>query len=519
MAARPASASRPMRRSWQRTGSAPLSSLVMSAYLCLLVVLALQFVAPNYQHWFVIPVAACGALIGADAIDWLRGRLNLFDPVGIIGLLGVHFFFLAPLLHVGWGYWMRYISPPPDWRPWLGYMAMLNLGGLLIYRATRGGTWSAARTPRRRTVWRLNRRLFPFILACGLLLTLALQLWVYRRYGGVLGYIRSYEAREGAFTGMGWLFMLSESFPILAFFGYAVYAQSRGWARSWWAVTLALLVFLVLKLFSGGLRGSRSNTIWGLFWAAGIVHLWLRPLSRKVVYAGLAFLVLFMYVYGFYKGAGLEGLSGVRDPAQRAAMEQRTGRTAEGVLLGDLGRADVQAFLLYRLRVHPDEYDLAWGRTYAGDLAVLVPRTLWPARPPTKVKEGTELQHGRGTWRLDSWSSSRVYGLAGEAMLNFGPLAVPLAFATLGAVVGAVRRGYRRWSERDARRLLLPLLINLCFVILASDADNTIFFLVNNGAVPALVVWLASRISIDSTAVSCAAPCFTTHDGNHEEAP
>lgn len=284
-------------------------------------------------------------------------------------------------------------------------------------------------------------------------------------------------------------------------------------------MTLALLLFLVLKLFFGGLRGSRSNTIWGLFWAAGIVHLWLRPLSRKVVYAGLAFLVLFMYVYGFYKGAGLEGLSGVRDLAQRAAMEQRTGRTAEGVLLGDLGRADVQAFLLYRLRVHPDEYDLAWGRTYAGDLAILVPRTLWPARPPTKVKEGTELQHGRGTWRLDSWSSSRVYGLAGEAMLNFGPLAVPLAFATLGAVVGAVRRGYRRWSERDARRLLLPLLINLCFVILASDVDNIVFFLVKNGAVPALVVWLASRISIDSPAVSCAAPCFSTHGGNREETP
>ncbi|NLF00223.1 MAG: hypothetical protein GX601_04515, partial [Anaerolineales bacterium] len=481
------------RRLWPRAGSAPLSSLVLSAYLCLLVVLALQFVNPAFGHWFIIPVAACGTLIGADAVDWFRGRLDLFDPVGIIGLLGVHFFLLAPLLHVAWDRWMGYISPPPDWRPWLGYMAMLNLGGLLIYRATRGGTWSAARTPRRRTVWRLNRRLFPFILACGLLLTLALQLWVYRRYGGVLGYIRSFEAREGAFIGMGWVFMISESFPILAFFGYAIYAQSRGWARSWWAVALALLLFLVVKLFFGGLRGSRSNTIWGLFWAAGIVHLWLRPLNRKVIYAGLAFLVLFMYVYGFYKGAGLEGLSAVRDPAGRAAMEQRTGRTVESALLGDLGRADVQAFLLYRLRAYPAEYDFAWGRTYMGGLAILVPRSLWPERPPTKVKEGTELQYGRGTWHPDRWSSSRVYGLAGEAMLNFGPLAVPLAFVALGVIVGAVRRGYRRWSERDTRRLLLPLLINLCFVILVGDVGNIVFFLVKNGVVPALVVWLASH--------------------------
>ena len=62
-------------------------------------------------HWFIIPVLFCGVLIGCDAIDWFRGRLSLFDPAGIIGLVGVHFFFLAPLLHVTWDSWMLYIDP------------------------------------------------------------------------------------------------------------------------------------------------------------------------------------------------------------------------------------------------------------------------------------------------------------------------------------------------------------------------------------------------------------------------
>ena len=38
--------------------------------------------------------------------------MGLFDPAAIIGLLGVHFFFLAPLLHVAWDSWvMPYVSP------------------------------------------------------------------------------------------------------------------------------------------------------------------------------------------------------------------------------------------------------------------------------------------------------------------------------------------------------------------------------------------------------------------------
>ena len=54
----------------------------------------------------------------------------------------------------------------------------------------------------------------------------------------------------------------------------------------------------------GGLRGSRSQTVWSLFWATGIIHLWIRPLSKRFIAAGVCFLVAFMYLYGFYKGLG-----------------------------------------------------------------------------------------------------------------------------------------------------------------------------------------------------------------------
>lgn len=116
---------------------AMLTSLLISLSFCTLTVCGFLIASAPMAHWFVVPVWLCGVLIGRDAVDWFRGRVSLFDPAGIIGLIGVHFLFLAPLLHVAWDSWMLYVEPPPDWRPWLGGMAVVNAAGLLLYRAAR----------------------------------------------------------------------------------------------------------------------------------------------------------------------------------------------------------------------------------------------------------------------------------------------------------------------------------------------------------------------------------------------
>jgi hypothetical protein len=247
-----------------------------------------------------------------------------------------------------------------------------------------------------------------------------------------------------------------------------------------------------LKMLFGGLRGSRSNTIWGVLWAVGIIHLWIRPLSKRFIVAGVCALIAFMYVYGFYKELGRDFFAayepGVVDDRRTAD------RTFDGMLLGDLGRADVQAFLLYRLSTGAGEYVYVLGRTYLGTLALLIPRRVWPERPPTKVKEGTEAQFGVGSYDEEEWSSSRVYGLAGETMLNFGPFAVPFAYLLFGLVVGRLQRFLWRARAGDARLLLYPLALILCFSILHADSDNLLFMLIKEGLVPIFVVWWASRV-------------------------
>lgn len=477
-----------------------MTSLSISVLLCTLTACGFLVVSPQIAHWFVIPVLACGILIGCDAADWGRGRVSLFDPAGIIGVIGVHFFFLAPLLHVTWDSWMTFVEPPRDWRDWLGWMALVNVAGLLLYRLAREKAAMSGRGFVPDTIWRLDKTRLLFAAGCGLLVSGALQCWVYAIHGGISGYVGvvtqsiGAPSPQGAFVGMGWIFTVSESFPILAMIVFAVWAGRTKVGRTWMVVIFVLLGYFVLKVFFGGLRGSRSHIIWGMFWAVGIIHLWIRPLSRKFVLAGIGLLVGFMYLYGFYKGLGSDALAVYRG-GELDEISQGIDRTFEGVLLEDLARADVQAFLLHQVSRPDRDYDYAWGRTYLGSIALLIPRQFWPERPPPKVKEGTEALFGAGSYdEAEDFVSSKLYGLAGETMLNFGPVAVPFAYLLFGLIVGRLQRFLSRLRDDDVRVLLLPFTVNMCFSVLLVDSDNLLVNFIKDGLVPVTVVLCGSRV-------------------------
>src|SRR5262249_17411537 len=139
-------------KSWKPTDR---SSLALSATISVVILSFFLIVFDDCQHWFVIPVLACGILIGVDFMDWARGRMNLMDPVRILGVLGFLNFFFAPLLPVALDSWIAWITPPPDWREWLGKMAIVDFAGLLVYRIVcRLGVPASAKTPLR--LWRIT---------------------------------------------------------------------------------------------------------------------------------------------------------------------------------------------------------------------------------------------------------------------------------------------------------------------------------------------------------------------------
>jgi hypothetical protein len=484
------------------------TSLCISFAGCTLLTTVFLVEYPQIVHWFVIPALFCGILIGSDAVDWLSGRVGLFDPAGIVGVLGVHFFLLAPLLHVAWDYWLSnerpYVDAPPDWRDWLGYMALLNAAGLVIYRCVRDRVAARVRQSRL-SYWKLDAKRLFLAGAVGITVAAIGQYLMYAHFGGVMGYIDAftYDAKtmdasdafdtDNALAGLGWLIMVTDCFPILAMICFAVWVKRVPLRLSSFTVGLILLGFFMARMLFGGFHGSRSNTLYALFWAAGIIHLWIRPLSKKFVLVGIGFLFAFMYVYGFYKSLGSDVVAAFQEGATADEVADSTGRTFRGLVLGDLARADVQAFMVYRLSLPNLDYKLALGRTYTGTIAQLVPRALWPDRPPNKRKEGTELQYGIGSYDPNGWASARVYGIAGEAMLNFGPLAAPLAYLVFGVGVGGIRGFLSGLRQGDTRLLLIPFLITLCFWLLVGDSDTFLFVLIKDGLPPALLVWIGSN--------------------------
>lgn len=478
------------------TGYPKQNSLVYSFFFCSLITLFFTLFYSDLYHWFIIPVFCCGVIIGMDAVDWFRGDINVFDPAGLLGLLGLHFFFMAPILHVAWNIWLQNVSYPADWRYWLGWMAIINFVGLFIYRMTRVGLKRRHKELRLKKTWEIDERKFIPIYVILLVISASLQIWVYTRFGGLGGYITSYVEGSGVFEGMGWIFMISESFPILCIIGFAYFGRKSKLMKSWLVIIPVLIVFIVLQMLFGGLRGSRGNTLYAMIWAIGIIHFIMRPIPKRVMIAGFLFFLAFLYIYGFYKSAGVEVARIIRNPEAIRELEEETGRTMQRVLLNDLARSDIQAFILYRMSSPGSDYEYGFGRSYVGDISVVVPTIILPFEVPSKVKEGTEIQYGEGSYNSDTLRSTRIYGLTGEAMLNFGPFIAPFAFALLGIIIYMLNRllnGLSLLGTLDSRYFLFPFLVVVSLLFLSADLDNVIFFMVKDGLLPTLLIFICSK--------------------------
>src|SRR5262249_34349800 len=186
--------------------------------------------------------------------------------------------------------------------------------------------------------------ILPFFLA----VSLVMEILMYSGRGGILGMMEQYSSHF-VIPEFGVATMFSECFPILAMIAFVLVARRVRWLASLPALAAAMLCFFIVLMIFGGLKGSRSTTMFQLFWAAGMIHFFLRPLSRKLVFVGLLFIVSFTYIYAFYKIGGLRAIEALRSGESMASVQQSTRQTMHDILLGDMSRADLQAFIISRL--------------------------------------------------------------------------------------------------------------------------------------------------------------------------
>lgn len=461
---------------------------ILEHIISVIIVITVTFWGINeYLHWSIVPTVACGVITLADAIKWFRLRIDAFDPTGLVGAVGFVFYFLGPLLNIKEDIW-RTFHEPVD-LDWIGYMSVINFTGLLLYKLLLSllvrrpvVCRSGVRLPN----WNKLHILFPILL----LTTIVAQVAAVVHLGGISGYLAAYENRADGddLVGMGWVFMVGESFPIILFMWITMWLQRRGSETTWFEIYALILFFFLLQMAFGGMRGSRSNTIWHLFWAAGIVHLTLRRLNRSQILASCAFCLAFMVIYGSYKQGGLEGLSSYLGGGYKQTVDGSNRRhSLMNVVVGDLSRSDPQARVLEG--IYGDRrYELAYGATYLGAVSILIPRQVLPDRPHRKGFYGGQAMYGKSSGRR----SSTPYGITGEAMLNFGVIGAALSFGAFALIVASIKNFVTSLHPWDIRILFAPFYINLTITLLCGDLDNTIFFFIKNGAVPLLIVLLGS---------------------------
>ncbi|MGR6318415.1 hypothetical protein Q2K19_00725 [Micromonospora soli] len=464
-----------------------VADYVVSAVVLTSASATLILIDPRLRHWFLVPVTIAGALIAVDVVRWLRRALDTFHPQGILALLGVHFFYLAPILHVMLDRWPTLEPGTSDWRSALGAMALVNVVGLFLYRFVLS---FRDRSPDpRRPVRQLDTRNFYPLGLLAVALSMAAFAVLCARFGGISAYLTlvAEDVERDQLAGLGWLLLLAEAFPMLAF-ALAAVRWRAALAKRPGALVMLVVLLAIVQFTVGGLRGSRSNTVYPILMSLVLVHLLIVRISRRSLLVISLATGAFLYAYGIYKDAGTEVLDVARGSRSVQELSADTGRDLPTLLLGDFGRADIQALILDR-QLH-GQGEPALGITYLGDVSILVPNALLPHPPRDKVAVGTDVMYGPG--RFESGNpSSRVYGLAGEAVLNFGPLGGVASFAVLGLVIRLLRRLYRRAAAEPAlpAKLLVPLLSVPAF--LANDLDNNTWFLVKYAAPLAIVTWLS----------------------------
>lgn len=473
-----------------------MPSSAISVAICAVTVLLIGLGDFPVSGGILLLLCAIGAAISlTDGITYLRGRMDTFDPRGLIGVIGFFFFLVSPVLQYEWDYW-PFITPLTKDLDWISLWAALNILGLVLYRFTAGvsGT-SRSHTGGTTMFYGVRPRMFKIVLVLGLVFSAAMQLYVYSKFGGVEGFIDTFTERqtqgvseEDPFEGMGMPMLFAESFKIL-FAIFVVYLmRGKAWARSNFALVSVMAAFFVIFLFFGGLRGSRSSTVFAVFFAAGMYHFWVRPITVKFVAYGAIFAAIFLPTYYWYKIAGTEGLVAIFDESRRQTFHTARQDATKYIVARDLGRMDIQALAMKRY-YEDDALAHSYGRTFVTSIFSVVPKSIIPFKPDQVTKEKTEILYGSGSYVRDSpRQTTLVLGQFGEFFVNFSYPGILLFYAMLGLAVGRIRLWINTWHPDDVRRLFLPILAIVPILMLITDMNVLILNITRYALFPALLL-------------------------------
>lgn len=408
---------------------------------------------------------------------------SLFHPVVFTSFVLMWVLVFSPVVSVASESYL-FLSPKEiNWNYWVGITTWFYLLCIILYY-----TLVQSFLVRKTVVGVVtyNKKRILLIGFCFLTVSLICQILVYIKFGGIIGYMTSWTENRDDFDGLGFLFMFSEPFPILALIILCMLVDPEKIKRPLLFLIITFIVFFILKLLFGGFRGSRSNTVWGIFWFAGIVHLYFFRLKVVHVIFGLIFLTIFMNLYSLYKSFGIDAFSG-------EYTLQDTGRFDDNptvtILLNDFSRAPLHAYLLSQYFDY-GAYEIKFGQTYLAAINKIIP-IFDVTELYSKNSAGSEILYDRkSNLMFGDYFNSRIYGAYGEGLLNFGPFIAVSAFGFFSLFIVLLDNFTRTLNKYHPYYLIIPFFSNLSIILLITDLDNVIFFILKNGFMVFILAYL-----------------------------
>lgn len=489
-------------------------SFLISAVAAIAIGLGFEFASGHSFSWITISLfVANAALVFQHGVKWLQGKMDTFDPLGMLGIFGIVFFLISPAFQIAHDFW-PFIPSLSQSTTWVNIWAAMNLGGIIIYLCV---VQSRGAQPRQVTLWEFDRHRLKIVVALALAFCFAMQVYVYMQFGGISGFIAAFTQRQQLDLGMsdhdplqgfGVPTVLAESFKYVFAMAVIYWAKGKPFAKKWWFLASIMLVFFVVFMIFGGLRGSRSNTVFSLIFAAGMYHYWIRPLKIRTVILGILFIAVFLNVYYWYKIAGTNGLQALVNPEFRQSYVTARQDAELYILSRDLGRMDIQTLAMREYNRQKLPY--FFGATYATSIFTVIPTALLPVKPNYVLEAKSNIIFGRGRYVAgDPRETTIVLGLIGEAFVNFSYLGILAAFGLLGWGVRMIRKLIYGLAATDVRRLLLPALCLLPLQILITDSGVVVMLIVRSLLIPLIVVLLSvkrKRVRLNSPIARPAFP-------------
>lgn len=474
-------------------------AVIAAPILSAIVGMGLSFTQPNQVP--LIPLMFFimnGSLCFYYTILWLQSKIDVFDPLGLLGAFGIVFYLAGPVMQIGSDYW-PFIPSLRGQEDWFTIWAALNSVGLAIFALIVGRP--TVRYRQLRSIWVIDFRYFKVIALIALAITAASQAYIFAKFGGVSGFIQTFSERQelhlgrtenDPFENLGFIVVIAESFKYTFAMCCITYLKGKRYAKNIILFAALMSSLLAIFLVFGGLRGSRNATVFSLIFAVGMYSFWIKKVKVKLALAGVLFVFAFLTAYNWYKIAGVRGVGAIFDAQERASFNNTRQDNSLFVFTRDMGRMDVQvlAMIGYEERGVP----LRHGLTYAGAPFTVVPTAVVPWKPTHLAEAKSDVVFGVGQYNPKYRMTTILFGLFGEAFINFWYVGAVLSYAGLALVVRFTRRLVYGLAENDARRLLVPVFCLLPINMLLADAGVLVMMLTRALLIPTAVIMASVRV-------------------------